>query len=76
MPTTNEKTKQTVACFFSALQQKVSIPSMYFANYSKSINIRVANHVTSDERVHGVSENKLFDSGYIFLDIFRNTCQN
>ena len=38
--------------------------------------IRVANHVTSDDRVHGISENKLLDSGNIFLEIFVNTCQN
>ena len=38
--------------------------------------IRVANHVTSDDRVHGISENKLLNSGNIFLDIFVNTCQN
>ena len=37
---------------------------------------RVANHLTSDDRVHGISENKLLDSGNIFLDIFVNTCQN
>ena len=37
---------------------------------------RVANHVTSDDRVHGISENKLLNSGNIFLDIFVNTCQN
>ena len=37
---------------------------------------RVANHVTSDDRVHGISGNKLLDSGNIFLDIFVNTCQN
>ena len=39
-------------------------------------NSRVANHVTSDDRVHGISENKLIDSGNIFLDIFVNSCQN
>ena len=39
-------------------------------------NNRVANHVTSDDRVHGISENKLLNSGNIFLDIFVNTCQN
>ena len=33
MPKMNEKT--SVACFFSALQKTVLIPSMYFANYSK-----------------------------------------
>ena len=38
--------------------------------------LRVANHVTSDDRVHGISENKLLNSGNIFLDIFVNTCQN
>ena len=37
--------------------------------------VRVANHVTSDDRVHGIAEKKL-DSGNIFLDIFVNTCQN
>ena len=37
---------------------------------------KVANHVTSDDRVHGISENKLLNSGNIFLDIFVNTCQN
>ena len=39
MPAMNEKA--TAACFFSALQKKVLIPSMYFANYSKSKNISV-----------------------------------
>ena len=39
MPTMNEKT--TAAYFFSALQKKVLIPSMYFANYTKSKNISV-----------------------------------
>ena len=38
--------------------------------------IRVANHVTSDDRVHGISENKLLNSGNIFVGIFVNTCQN
>ena len=33
--------KTTVACFFSALQKKVLIPSVYFANYSKSKNMSV-----------------------------------
>ena len=37
---------------------------------------RVANHVTSDDRVHGISESKLLDSGNIFLVFFVNTCQN
>ena len=32
--------------------------------------------MTSDDRVHGISENKLLNSGNIFLDIFVNTCQN
>ena len=32
--------------------------------------------MTSDDRVHGISENKLLNSGSIFLDIFVNTCQN
>ena len=36
---------------------------------------RVANHVTSDGRVHGIYENKLLNSGNIFLDMFVNTCQ-
>ena len=31
----------TAAYFFSALQKKVLIPSMYFANYSKSQNMSV-----------------------------------
>ena len=39
MPTMNEKA--TAACFFSALQKKVLINSIYFANYSKSNNISV-----------------------------------
>ena len=32
--------------------------------------------MTSDDRVHGISENKLLNSGNIFLDNFVNTCQN
>ena len=32
--------------------------------------------MASDDRVHGYSENKLLDSGSIFLDIVVNTCQN
>ena len=32
--------------------------------------------MTSDDRVQGISENKLLDSGSIFLDISDNTCQN
>ena len=39
MPTMNEKT--SVSYFFSALQKRVLIPSMYFANYSKSKNMSV-----------------------------------
>ena len=39
-------------------------------------NDRVANHVTSNDRVHGIPENKFLNSGNIFLDIFVNTCQN
>ena len=34
----------------------------------------MVNHVTSDDRVHGISENKLLDSGNIFLNIFVTTC--
>ena len=50
---------------------------MYHKAYAADHSyIRVANHVTSDDRVHGISENKLLDSGNIFLDIFVNTCQN
>ena len=30
--------------------------------------------MTSDDRVHVISENKLLDSSNIFLDIFVNTC--
>ena len=37
---------------------------------------RVANHVISDDRVHGISTKSLQDSGNIFLNIFINTCQN
>ena len=37
---------------------------------------RVANHVTSDDRVHGIPQNKWLSSGKIFLDIFVKTCQN
>ena len=43
---------------------------------SQSSYSRVTNHMTSDDRVHGISENKLLDSGSIFLDIFVNTCPN
>ena len=50
------------------LQDQLSSGIYYFS--------RVANHVTSDDRVHGISENKLLNSGNIFLDIFVNTCQN
>ena len=39
MPTMNEKT--TAPYFFPALQKRVLIPSMYFANYSKSKNMSV-----------------------------------
>ena len=39
MPTMNEKT--TAAYFFLALQKKVLIYSIYFANYSKSKNMSV-----------------------------------
>ena len=35
------KKTTTVACFFSALQKKVLIPSMHLANYSKSTRIDV-----------------------------------
>ena len=38
---TQKKQKTIAACFFSALQKKVLIPSMYFANYSKSKNLSV-----------------------------------
>ena len=45
--TNNKWRKKTIAAcyflfvFFSALQKKVLIPSMYFANYSKSKNLSV-----------------------------------
>ena len=32
--------------------------------------------MTSDDRAHGIFENKLLNSGNIFLDIFVYTCQN
>ena len=47
IPTINEKKeekkKKTIAAyfFFSALQKKVLIPSIYFANYSKSKNFSI-----------------------------------
>ena len=31
--------------------------------------------MTSDDRVHGISENKMLNSGNMFLDIYVNTCQ-
>ena len=34
--------KTTVAFFFTVLQKKVLIPSMYFANYCKSKNMSVS----------------------------------
>ena len=43
IPSINEKNKKTIAAcfFFSALQKKVIIPSLYFANYSKSKNLSI-----------------------------------
>ena len=38
--------------------------------------IQGVNHVTSDDRVHGISEKKLLNTVNIFLDIFVNTSQN
>ena len=57
------------------LSEQPELPFVY--QFMTALRIgRVANHVTSDDRVHGISENKLLNSGNIFLDIFVNTYQN